>query len=134
MKYFFVLLLIYPFNNFSQTDVDRILKGGEIIVNGLTLLKKDKTQDKKEDSKVIESICIQNKMETKITFTMIGNDESGNEIKKELVIQQGGKECVFEIQKGIYSYKIVLANNEVFRQGEYKFEDDLTIIVKQDKG
>lgn len=123
----------FSINFIAQTDVDRILKVGDIIVNGMTLLKKDKTQEKIENTKEIESICILNKMENKITFTMMRTDEIGIAVKKELVLQQGGKECVYNIPKGIYSYKIVLANNEVFRQGEYKFDDEVTIIVKQDK-
>jgi hypothetical protein len=131
--YKFLLVFIILFNSvksYSQSDVDRILKGGEIIINGLTLLKKDKTQNKRFDAKIIESICVHNKIENKLTFIMTGKDENGIEIKKELVIQQSEKECVFEIPKGIYIYKIVLTNNEIFRQGEYQFEDELTIIVK----
>ncbi|MFY8187143.1 MAG: hypothetical protein ACOVLC_04210 [Flavobacterium sp.] len=57
-------------------------------------------------------------------------DEEDNAIKKELVILQDDKECVFELPKGIYTYEIVLANKEVCNKGEYKFNEEITITVK----
>ena len=130
-KLLFILLLI-PIINYSQSDVDKILKGGEIIVNGLSFLKKDKSEVKETNSKVIESVCIKNKLTDKITFIINGKDEEDNTIKKEMVIQKDGKECVFELPKGIYTYEIVLANKEVYKKGEYKFNEEITITVKQD--
>ncbi|WP_322549152.1 hypothetical protein [Flavobacterium psychraquaticum] len=133
MKVNLLISVIFFFNiSFSQSDVDKILKGGEIIVNGLSFLKKDKSEAKETNSKVIESVCIKNKLSDKITYSMIGKDEEGNVIKKELVIQKDGKECVFEIPKGIYTYEIVLANKEVYKKGEYKFNEEITITVKLD--
>ena len=114
-KLLFILLLI-PIINYSQSDVDKILKGGEIIVNGLSFLKKDKSEVKETNSKVIESVCIKNKLTDKITFIISGKDEEDNTIKKEMVIQKDGKECVFELPKGIYTYEIVLANKEVYKK------------------
>jgi len=116
----------------AQSDVDKILKGGEIIVNGLSFLKKDKSEVKETNSKVIESVCIKNKLADKITYIMVGKDDEENVVKKELVIQKDGKECVFDIPKGIYTYEIVLANKEVYKKGEYKFNEEITITVKPD--
>lgn len=129
------LLFIFLFSNiivYSQSDVDKILKGGEIIVNGLSFLKNDKSEAKETNSKVIESVCIKNKLTDKITFIISGKDEEDNTIKKEMVIQKDGKECVFELPKGIYTYEIVLANKEVYKKGEYKFNEEITITVKPD--
>ena len=130
-----ILILIFTnsfFFSYSQSDVDKILKGGEIIVNGLSFLKKDKSEVKENNSKVIESVCIKNKLTDKITFIISGKDEEDNTIKKEMVIQKDGKECVFELPKGIYTYEIVLANKEVYKKGEYKFNEEITITVKPD--
>lgn len=128
---FIPALLFITLTN-AQSDVDKILKGGEIIINGLSFLKKDKSDAKDTNSKIIESICIKNKLTDKITYIMIGKDEEGSTIKKELVIQKDGKECVFEIPKGIYTYEILLANKEIFKKGEYKFNEEITITVKQE--
>lgn len=73
-----------------------------------------------------------NKLAEKITVKFSGKDESGEAVNKELVIQNDGKECIFEIPKGIYTYEIVLPNKEIYQKGEYKFEDEITITVKKD--
>jgi hypothetical protein len=129
----FLLPLLLNFNiSFSQSDIDKILKGGEIIVNGLSFLKKDKSEVKETNSKLIESVCIKNKLTDKITFIISGKDAEDNNVKKEMVIQKDGKECVFELLKGIYTYEIVLSNKEVYKKGEYKFNEEITITVKPD--
>jgi len=130
---FFIFLFFSVFTiTYSQTDIDKILKGGEIIVNGLSFLKKDKSEVKETNSKVIESVCIKNKLTDKITFIISGKDAEDNSIKKEMVIQKDGKECIFELPKGIYTYEIVLANKEVYKKGEYKFNEEVTITVKEE--
>ena len=133
MKVNLLISAIFFFNiSFSQSDVDKILKGGEIIVNGLSFLKKDKSEAKESNSKIIESVCIKNKLTDKITFIISGKDAEDNNVKKEMVIQKDGKECVFELPKGIYTYEIVLANKEIYKKGEYKFNEEITITVKPD--
>lgn len=133
MKYFYpILFFILSSQVYCQSDVDKILKGGEILVNGLSFLKKDKSEVKESNSKVIESVCIKNKLTDKITFIISGKDEEDNSIKKEMVIQKDGKECVYELPKGIYTYEIVLANKEIYKKGEYKFNEEITIMVKEE--
>ncbi len=128
-----IFTLFFYTNLFSQNDFDRILKSSEIIVNGLSFLKKDKTEVKTSaNTKVIESVCVKNKMNEKITFKLEGKDEDDNSVKKELVIPKDGKECCLELPKGIYTYEIILANKEVFKKGEYRFTEELTITVKPD--
>jgi hypothetical protein len=86
----FVLLLAKPV--FSQSNLDKLLKGGEIIVNGLTVLKGTKSNlSATNNSTTVESICVKNKLQDKITFKLAGKDNEGNEVKKELVIPKEGK-------------------------------------------
>jgi hypothetical protein len=131
IKFIIIFVFGFIFISYSQSDIDKVLKGGEIIVNGLSFLKKDKSETKETNSKVIESVCIKNKLADKITFLLIGKDEEDNVVKKELVIQKDGKECCFELPKGIYTYEIVLANKETYKKGEYKFNEEITITVKE---
>ena len=77
-------------------------------------------------------LCVKNKLEEKINFKIVGQDKQGNEIKKDLVIQTDSKECLLEITKGIYTYEVILANRDTFKKGEYKFDDDITIIIKKE--
>ena len=110
-----------------------MLKGGEILVNGLSFLKGNKSETKSTaNSKVIESVCVKNKLTDKITFRIVGKDAEDNDVKKELVIQKDGKECIFELPKGIYTYEIVLSNKEIYKKGEYKFNEEITITVKDE--
>nr|WP_298660318.1 hypothetical protein [uncultured Flavobacterium sp.] len=130
----FLFLFLLPTIFYSQSDVDKILKGGEIIVNGLAILKtkKSDSESKTVNNKIVATICVKNKLAEKIAVKFSGKDEAGVAVIKEMVIQNDGKECVFEIPKGIYTYEIVLSNKEVFQKGEYKFEDEITITVKKD--
>jgi hypothetical protein len=123
--------LLLPIISFAQTDFDKALKAGEVLLSGFSILKASKS-DTKSDSKTISSVCIKNKLLEKITVTLTGKDDQDNKVVKEMVVQNDGKECVFNIPKGIYTYEILLANKDVFKKGEYKFDDDVVITVKKD--
>jgi hypothetical protein len=62
MKYkiLFFVLFISQFL-FCQTDLNNVIKGGELLLSGLSVLKVSKSGAKKE-SKVIESVCVKNKL------------------------------------------------------------------------
>jgi hypothetical protein len=124
--------MLFFINNvgFCQSDFDKALKSGEIIINGLSILKSSKTETKTSNPKIVENVCIKNKLAEKITFSMVGKDDQDNVVKKEMVIQKDGKECIFELPKGIYTYEIILPNKEIYKKGEYKFIEDTTITVK----
>lgn len=129
---YYIIIAIFNFIvSYSQSDFDKALKSGEVIVNGLSLLKGNKSETK-SDSKIVNSVCIKNKLADKIIFVLAGKDENGDSIKKELIIQNDGKECIFELQKGLYTYEIILANKETYRKGEYKFNEEIVITVKED--
>lgn len=116
----------------AQSNLEKVLKSGEIVVNGLSFLISNKAASKSSNAKVVEGICVKNKLLDKISFSLVGKDEEGTAVKKELVIQKDGKECVFELPKGIYTYEVVLANKEIYKKDEYKFYEELTITVKEE--
>jgi hypothetical protein len=124
------LILILPFSLYSQSDIQTALKGGELLLSGLSIFKT--TKGSKTDSKIIESVCVKNKLVDKITFRITGKNEEGDEVKKELVIQKDGKECLFVLPKGIYTYEVVLPNKDIYKKGEYKFDEDVVITIKDD--
>ena len=68
----------------------------------------------------------------KFTYTIIGESFDGEKVKKELVVQVDSKECFLELPKGIYTYEVVLANKEVYKKGDYKFEEDVIITFRKD--
>jgi hypothetical protein len=116
---------------FSQADLNTVIKGGELLLSGLSVLKISKSNVKK-NSKVIESVCVKNKLTDRITFRIEGKNEEGDEFNRELVIPIDGKECLFVLPKGIYTYEILLTNKEIYKKGEYKFEDEVVITVKDE--
>lgn len=130
MKKILVALLLVPMFSFSQTDFDKVLKAGEVVISGFTIFKT--ASSSKSDSKTISSVCIKNKLLEKITFRLVGKDEQDNKVEKEMVVQNDGKECVFNIPKGIYAYEVLLSNKDVYKKGEYKFDDDVVITIKKD--
>jgi hypothetical protein len=116
---------------FSQANITNVIKGGELLLSGLSVLKASKSNAKK-DSKFIESVCVKNKLSDRITFRIFGKNEEEEEVKRELVIPKEGKEYLYILPKGIYTYEIVLTNKEIYKKGEYKFEEDVVIIVKEE--
>ncbi len=126
-----IFFLIFPLLTYSQSDIQNVIKGGELLLSGLSIFKVAKS-GVKSDSKIIESVCVKNKLVDKITFRIVGKNEEGDEIKKELVVQKDGKECLFELSKGIYTYEVVLPNKEICKKGEYKFDEDVVITIKED--
>jgi len=130
LKMLISLLFICQFL-FSQADLNTVIKGGELLLSGLSVLKTSKSNAKK-NSKVIESVCFKNKLTDRITFRIEGKNEEGDEVIRELVIPKDGKECVFVLPKGIYTYEIVMTNKEIYKKGEYKFEDEVVITVKEE--
>ncbi len=131
MKKLLIALFLVPITLFAQSDFDKVLKAGEVVLSGFTIFK-TATSNPKAESKTISNVCIKNKLLEKITFKIVGKDEQENEIKKEMVIQNDGKECVFNIPKGIYSYEILLSNKDIYKKGEYKFDDDVVITIKKE--
>ncbi len=127
---FIIPMLLLPFFVIAQSDLDKVMRGGEILLGGLSILKIARSDDKKKDSKKVETVCVKNKLAQKVTFRISGTDAEENEVKKELVIPKDGKECLFDIPKMTLTYEFVLATGEVYKKGEYKLEDEVTFTVK----
>lgn len=130
-KVYLVVILFVSTLSFAQSDLDRVLKGGELLLGGLSFLKIANSNPEK-DSKTIESLCVKNKLGEKITVKISGINPEGDTIKKELVIPKDEKECVLQLPKGIYQYEIILMNKEIYKKGEYNFDESTTITVKQE--
>ena len=126
-----ILILFFPTYIFAQSDLQTAIKGGELLLSGLSIFKVAKS-GAKTDSKIIESVCVKNKLVDKITFRIVGKNKENKKSKKELVVQKDGKECLFELSKGIYTYEVVLPNKEIYKKGEYKFNADVVITIKDD--
>ena len=131
LKPMLAILIMLPIISFAQTDFEKALKASEIVLNGFSIFKLSGA-NKKSDSKTISSVCIKNRLQEKISFIITGKDAEGVTVVKEMVIQNDGKECVFNILKGIYTYEILLANKEQYKKGEYNFDDDVVIVVKKE--
>ena len=67
LKKLIAIVNLLPLMSFAQTDLQTVLKGGELLLSGLTILKVAKS-DSKSNSKVIESVCVKNKLVDKITL------------------------------------------------------------------
>jgi len=124
-------LLLLPTIAAAQSDTINLIRGGELLFGGLiTIFSSDKPE--KENSTLVESICVKNKLTDKITFVIYRQTEDGDEIRKELVIQKDSKEFFFELPKGVYTYEVILANNTVFKKGECRFVDKAALTINGD--
>ena len=126
LKKLIAIATLLPVMSYAQSDLQNVLKGGEVLISGLGLFKGSKSGTKQE------GFCVKNKLSDKITFKLTGKDDKDNDIRKELVIQADGKECLFEVPKGIvYTYEVIF-NKETFKKGEFKLEEDTTITIKKE--
>ena len=129
-KSILAVLLIIPMISNAQSDLNAIVRGSEILVGGLiTIFTSSKANP---CSLTVESVCFKNKMTDKITLIITKQTAEGDEIKKELLIQKDSKECFYDLPKGVYSYEIILPNNELYKKGEYKFDEVKVITIKED--
>jgi len=130
-----IILLIFSnflltASSYAQSDLEKTIKAGEVLLGGITIFKTAKAETR--DSKMVESICVKNKLLEKITFIITSKDVSNTEIKKELIVQNEGKECLFNLPKGIYAYEVVMPNKDIYKKGEFKLEEEVTITLKKE--
>jgi hypothetical protein len=70
----FFIFLFFSISSFAQSDLQNVIKGGELLLGGLSIFKIAKS-DTKSDSKTIKSLCVKNKLTEKITFRIVGKNE-----------------------------------------------------------
>ena len=131
LKSVLVMFILLPTIASSQSDVTNLIRGGELLFGGLITIFTSEKQEKSSNT-IVESVCVKNKLANKITFIITRQTEDGDEIRKELVIQKESKEYFYELPKGVYSYEVHLANDEIFKKGEYRFAEKSTLIVDGD--
>lgn len=124
-----VWALLLPAMSFGQSDLETAIRGGEILLTGLTAFKLAKTDP---HATTILTLCVKNKLEGKITYTIVGIDSEENEIRKELVIPKSGKECLYDLPKGVYTYEIQLEDGTIYKKAECKLDREDTIVLKED--
>ncbi len=95
LKIYLISAILFPVFLFSQSDLQTALKGSELLLSGISIFKSKHGTNINSD--VIESVCIKNKMVSKITYRIAGKSDNGVDVKKELVIQQDGKECFISL-------------------------------------
>jgi serine/threonine protein kinase len=70
--------------------VTEFIKGGELLVTGISIFKTTKLTDSKVktvDSKLVATVCVKNKLTEKITVKLEGKDSEDTKVIKELVVQ-----------------------------------------------
>lgn len=123
------LFLIPHFFKCQTTGLDKGIAIGNILIQGYSALKGNgKTAD--PNAKTIDSFCFKNKMDGKISVTLTGKIED-EDIKKELVIPPDSKQCTYNLPKGVYTYEIILPNNEIYQKGEYKITEETLITINR---
>ena len=55
LKKLIAVVFLLPVMTFAQSDLDKVLKGGELLLGGISIFKVAKS-DGKSDSKTIESV------------------------------------------------------------------------------
>ena len=76
-KSIIMFFALFPVCLFPQSNFETAIKGGELLLSGLSILKISKS-DAKKNSKVIESVCVKNKLNEKITFRILGKNQEGD--------------------------------------------------------
>ncbi len=137
-----ILLLLFSYSQTmpnSSNIIDQGLKIGELLINGISLIKPNYKQNdfsssnlKNTASSKITNVCFKNKLTEKLVIKLQGkfnNSESENiEFKKELVVQNNSQECLYDLYKGVWDYEILKPNNELFKKGQILIDKHLYTI------
>ena len=133
LAFIFILFLQNHFKSQTITNLDRGILIGNLLFEGYKAIRGNSLTDKKApdpNAKTVDSFCYKNKMDEKITVKLNGKIED-EEVKKELVIQKDGKECMYNLPKGIYTYEVLLSSKDTYQKGEYKVTEETLMTVNR---
>jgi hypothetical protein len=126
-----MLCVLFASFAFSQnTGLDKGIAIGNILVQGFAALHSNQNKTTDSNSKTVEKFCFKNKTDDKITVKF-GRKTEDVEINKELIIRKDEKECMFDLLKGVYTYEVILVNNETLQKGEYKVAEDALMTINK---
>lgn len=103
-----VVLVLLQCQSYAQSDLDRVLKGGEILLGGLAFVK-TAYMDPEANSANVKKTTFKNKLGQKIVLRLFNEDDEGNELQEELIISDDGKESLYNLLKGVWRYEIEIA-------------------------
>lgn len=142
-----VILLVFPFGMAAQSDLDRILKGGELVIGGLSIFKILNNDSNKNESKpaalaevpkvpvskIVESFCVRNELAETMVLKLTGTDKDGSPLEKEMIIRSNDEECLYELPKGIWTYVMSVDGSEtVYKKGQYRMHTETVAITLKD--
>ena len=112
-----IIILFFLLSNltFPQSDLQTAIKGGEMLLSGLSIFKAAKSG--KSDSKIIESACVKNKLVDKITFRIVGKNEEGDEIKKNSLSKKTVKNVSLYYPKAFIPTKFYYPTKKYTKKG-----------------
>lgn len=131
MKKIGLLLSFCPLVFQSQSTTSALDKGlilGNLLIQGYTALKGTAVKHTDPNAKTVDSFCFKNKMDEKVTVKLSGKIED-EDVKKELVLQKDGKECTYDLPKGVYTYEIILSSKDTYQKGEYKVTEESLMTI-----
>lgn len=126
-----VVLVLLQCQSHAQSDLDRVIKGGEILLGGLAFVK-TAYMDPEANSANVKKTTFKNKLGQKIVLRLYIQDEEENEVQEELIIPDDGKEALYNLRKGVWRYEIEIAEGEIFKKGQFNIEKTAVITLKED--
>ena len=125
-----VVLVLLQYQSYAQSDLDRVIKGGEILLGGLAFVK-TAYMDPEANSANVKKTTFKNKLGQKIVLRLFNEDDEGNELQEELIISDNGKESLYNLLKGVWRYEIEICEGEIFKKGQFNLEKTAVITLKE---
>jgi hypothetical protein len=133
-KLFVIIAALHSGVSFPQSDFQKVINAGGLILTGISIIRGQKAeipkQEQQPETPYLSELCFKNKLEEKITIRLTGKDQEGNVLTREVIVLRDGKECLYEIAKGVWDYEIVTGEDSVYRKGQYRLRDQTVITIR----